>query len=75
MTVRNYVNTLVEMLKKNPEIEHMEVVYSTDDEGNSFQKVNFLPCVMLSQGLENNYIVMESKTLKSPTEGDVLCIN
>ena len=74
MTVRNYVNTLVEMLKKNPEIEHYQVIYSSDDEGNTFQKVNFTPCVMLSKGLDNNYIVIESST-PEPEDGDVVCIN
>lgn len=72
MKVKEYVNTLVEMLKRNPEIEDMEVIYSVDDEGNTFQKVNFTPSIMLSEGLDNNYIVVESKATGT---GDVLCIN
>lgn len=74
MTLRVYVQTLVDMLKRNPEIEHYTVVYSSDDEGNSYQKVNFTPSVMLSEGLDNNYIVIESANPK-PDEGDVVCIN
>jgi len=74
MTLRVYVQTLVDMLKRNPEIEHYTVIYSSDDEGNSYQKVNFTPSVMLSEGLDNNYIVIESANIK-PAEGDVVCIN
>ena len=74
MTLRGYVQTLVDMLKRNPEIEHYTVIYSSDDEGNSYQKVNFTPSVMLSEGLDNNYIVIESADIK-PDEGDVVCIN
>ena len=74
MTLRVYVQTLVDMLKRNPEIEHYTVIYSSDDEGNSYQKVNFTPSVMLSEGLDNNYIVIESADIK-PAEGDVVCIN
>jgi len=72
MKLKEYINTLVEMIKQNPEIEDMEVIYSVDDEGNTFQKVNFTPSVMLSQGLDNNYIVVESKATAT---GDVVCIN
>ena len=74
MTLRVYVQTLVDMLKRNPEIEHYTVIYSSDDEGNSYQKVNFTPSVMLSEGLDNNYIVIESST-PEPEDGDVVCIN
>ena len=74
MTLGKYVETLVDMLKRNPEIEDYTVIYSSDDEGNSYQKVNFTPSVMLSEGLDNNYIVIESADIK-PDEGDVVCIN
>ena len=72
MTLRVYVQTLVDMLKRNPEIEHYTVIYSSDDEGNTYQKVNFTPSIMLSEGLDNNYLVVESA---EPGKGDTVCIN
>jgi len=74
MTVRNYINALTEMLKKNPEIEHYEVIYSTDDEGNSYQKVNFTPTVMIANGLDNAYVEVQS-VINITDKGNVLCVN
>jgi hypothetical protein len=74
MTVKKYVDTLIEMLKKNPEIENYEVIYSSDDEGNSYQKVHFTPTVMIADSLDNQHIQSKAPVL----EGDkpnVLCIN
>lgn len=74
MTVKKYVDTLIEMLKKNPEIENYEVIYSSDDEGNSYQKVHFTPTVMLADGLENAYIKVQS-IVNIDDNANVLCIN
>ena len=74
MTFRNYTNTLIEMLKRNPEIEHYEVIYSQDDEGNSFQKVNFTPTVVLAENLQNSYVKVAS-SINNINEGNAICIN
>lgn len=73
MTLGKYVETLVDMLKRNPEIEDYTVIYSSDDEGNTYQKVNYTPTIMLSEGLDNNYLVVESAD--KPEQGDTVCIN
>jgi len=73
MTFLQYLNTLITMVKRNPEIEDYEVIYSADDEGNSYHKVVFTPTVMKSKGLENSYI--EADSVKDTREGDVICIN
>lgn len=74
MTFLQYLNTLVTMIKNNPEVEDYEVIYSIDDEGNSYHKVIFAPTVMKSSnGLENSYI--EADSVKDTREGDVICIN
>jgi hypothetical protein len=39
----DYVATLNDFLNKNPECKEMEVVSSSDDEGNSYNKVLFTP--------------------------------
>lgn len=62
------------MLKHNPEIEHFEVIYAQDAEGNTYEKVNFSPTVMLSEGLENSYIKVQSN-INNPSKGNVVCIN
>tara|TARA_A100001391_G_scaffold166965_1_gene127211 strand:+ start:314 stop:535 length:222 start_codon:yes stop_codon:yes gene_type:complete len=73
MTLGKYVETLVDMLKRNPEIEDYTVIYSSDDEGNTYSKVNFTPTIMLSEGLDNNYLIV--KSADKPEEGDTVCIN
>ena len=73
MTLAKYVETLVDMLKRNPEIEDYTVIYSSDDEGNTYQKVNYTPTIMLSEGLDNNYLVVESAD--KPEQGDTVCNN
>lgn len=74
MKFKNYVNTLITMLKNNPEIEDYEVIYSQDNEGNNYQKVYFTPTIVLTTGLKNAYIEIES-TINHPSEGDAICIN
>ena len=78
MNVSEYVNTLVEMLKKDPEIANLEVIYSQDDEGNSFQKVVFTPTFMKTKGLQNQYvevIVEEVDIDEIDKDTTALCIN
>ena len=41
MKAKDYVNNLVEMLKKDPQIGELEVIYSQDDEGNSYHAVYY----------------------------------
>lgn len=40
MKLKDYAARIAELAKKYPNVE---VVYSSDDEGNSFQKVSFFP--------------------------------
>lgn len=41
MKFKEYVEGLLELMHSNPDFQELEVVYSTDDEGNSFQPVFF----------------------------------
>lgn len=45
MTLREYMNGLEGFVIKNPEALTLEVVYSTDDEGNSYHPVMFAPSI------------------------------
>ncbi len=77
MTVNEYVNNLVEMLKKDPQIGELEVIYSQDDEGNSYQKVNFHASLLKTKGLKNQYIDVEIQIDKDEIDKETtaLCIN
>ena len=77
MKVSEYVNTLVEMLRKDPEIANLEVIYSQDDEGNTFQKVTFKPTLMKTKGLENQYVEVIIEVDKDEIDKNTtaLCIN
>lgn len=77
MKANEYVQNLVQLLKKNPEIGELEVIYSQDDEGNTYQKVFYSPSLMKTEGLQNQYV--EGVINIDPDEIDVetsaLCIN
>jgi hypothetical protein len=46
MKFKEYLDHLNKMAEENPEILEYETIYSHDDEGNEYQKVNHLPCLM-----------------------------
>ena len=77
MTVNEYVNNLTQLLKKNPEIAELEVIYSQDAEGNSYQKVFYSPSIMKTEGLENAYVteVINIDPDQIDEETSALCIN
>jgi hypothetical protein len=80
MTVREYLNSIILMVKNNPEIENYEVVYARDDEGNQFDKVIFTPTLMQmsnindSRDLEQVYIAEDSVMLPGE-DYNAMCIN
>jgi len=41
MKFKSYVESLNKILAENPESAEYDVIYSHDDEGNNFQKVNY----------------------------------
>lgn len=40
MTLQEYLDWMNQLLIERPELASMQVVYATDDEGNSFQEVH-----------------------------------
>ena len=44
MKLRQFLNEIEQMVKANPEKMDCEVIYSSDDEGNYYQKVHNSPC-------------------------------
>lgn len=39
MTFKEYVDKLNTFIKENPDVENLTIIYSSDDEGNSYQEV------------------------------------
>tara|TARA_R110002153_G_scaffold246678_5_gene402581 strand:- start:981 stop:1199 length:219 start_codon:yes stop_codon:yes gene_type:complete len=72
MTVQKHIDTLIQIVKNNPEVGSFPCIYSTDDEGNSHHKVLYTPTVMKVKSFNNRYL--EIKDCK-PEEGNSLCIN
>lgn len=54
MKLKRYLDSINKLVAAHPEVADYEVIYSHDDEGNEFQKVNSLPCLMLIDNIENN---------------------
>lgn len=74
MTVKKYINTLIEIVKRNPEIEDYEVIYSSDSEGNTYEKVYYTPTIVSADGFDNAYLEVKP-ILTLDDEANALCIN
>jgi hypothetical protein len=80
MVLREYLNSILMMIKNNPEIENYEVVYARDDEGNQYDKVVFTPSLMQmsnindTRDLEQVYIAEDSVMLPGE-DYNAICIN
>ena len=42
-TVRNLIDYLHKLIEDDPRVEDLPIIYSSDDEGNNYQKVHNLP--------------------------------
>jgi hypothetical protein len=66
MRLKQYIKKLNALEKEHGDLI---VVYSIDDEGNGYQKVEFDPTLMQVENIENQY-------LKTTDEGvPVICVN
>ena len=74
MKVKKYINTLIEIVKRNPEIEDYEVIYSSDSEGNTYEKVYYSPTIVAADGFDNAYLEVKP-ILTVDDEANALCIN
>jgi hypothetical protein len=74
MTVKKYINTLIEIVKRNPEIEDYKVIYASDSEGNTYEKVFYTPTVMSADGFDNSYLEVKP-ILTINDKANALCIN
>ena len=71
MKVKEYLQTLVLMVKLNPKMEEFDVIYSSDDEGNDFKPVIFSPTLM--EVVDEKDVNLNVKT--DSENPNALCIN
>ena len=54
MKLKEYLEELNQVVSDYPEVLEFEVIYSHDDEGNEFQKVNNTPSFSKVSNIEDN---------------------
>ena len=74
MKFKNYVKSLQEFLKNNPDTAEMEVVTSIDDEGNGYNVVQFEPSIAQFHSMEDPWLELvgfyEKENKESPALED-----
>jgi hypothetical protein len=55
MNLRDYINFLDELVTKQPELLDCDVIYVSDDEGNSYEHVGFTPSIMYREKNTSDY--------------------
>ena len=68
MKLKEFIESLNEIVKENPNSLEMEVICSADDEGNHFNRVYYSPTI----GRYNSDGEFESDTILKP---NAICIN
>jgi hypothetical protein len=59
MNLKEFVSQLQKVIENDPISADMEVIYSSDEEGNSFQKIYSLGGFMKIVDLEERYLDMD----------------
>lgn len=59
MTLKEYIDRLNKLAKDLPSALKLEVVYSSDDEGNNYNKVYYSPEVVNSDDMLDSYRLKE----------------
>ena len=78
MKLKNYLANLNQMVKDNPELLELDVVYSKDDEGNAFHEVHYSPTLGKHEDwdfLEYNPKAEDPEDSCEEEEINSICIN
>lgn len=75
MTLKEYIKGLQEFLKENPETGEMQVITSSDDEGNSFNPVYFSPSKGIYEDLEFIPLEQIEDWERDEDEINSVCVN
>jgi hypothetical protein len=73
MKLKEFLENINEMVRKNPELLELNVAYSRDDEGNGFQEVIFSPT--LGWLTEYNFESNDTALRDGNRNVDAICIN
>ena len=72
MKLKDYVKSLQEFLKNNPETAEMQVVTSIDDEGNGYNIVQFGPSIAQFHNMEDPWLELVGFYEKEDKESPAL---
>lgn len=70
MKLRQYLKELNELVKQYPEFLDLECVYSSDDEGNGYKKVNFTGSPMQFEDMDEWELELVATYNEKYPEGD-----
>ncbi len=68
MNLKTYIDNLLKLVETNPEALTMEVVTSSDDEGNSYNRVHYTPSLGRLH-VDGDFCTEDS------CEPDTVCVN
>jgi len=54
MTLKEFLEAIQRTIENLPDSENLEVVYSADDEGNEYLKVNFTPTLCKVENIDED---------------------
>ena len=76
MKFKKYLEQLNKLAKERPELLNYEIIYSHDDEGNNYQKVENEPSVCYASDLTHYFIeeVHFGEDIKNQAEAEPNCI-
>ena len=70
MKLKEYLEKINHHINQNPKILDLEVVYSTDEEGNGYRKVVYESCIIHFENLNTHYLQASDNN-----ENPAICIN
>jgi len=76
MTLKKYIKKLIKIIEENPEYADLDIVYSGDDEGNTFNKVIYAPSIGYFNNDDKNFIgINQFKDWDINDKPNAVCIN
>lgn len=77
MKLEQYIDTLQQLVDKNPAAKDYTVIFSIDDEGNAFKEVHFEPSIGVFEEEDSEFTDLDSEDFENyePTDVNAVCIN
>lgn len=74
MKVKDLLKALNKVTKDNPNAKNFEIIYASDDEGNSYHRIHNTPTLMQVEDVKEYYLEVIEDEVKND-ENTVICIN